>query len=400
MKRLENILFVGIAMLSLAACGKVESGERIIVTEAYLSCNSVAKGYETSCQLRLAAPAGTAYTAKVVEGSDWCTLTNANLTEYSGEMISTTDGKWVYFTRNEGEEIRYATIVVEFDNDYKFELDLRQTTIEAPESYDKSWNELPKYVANDDYIYLTHSATLGAEQRRNYTFCFDKTKRASLWVAYPLHRSYTAGSANRNNSDFGFDPSVESALQANMLSSYRGPYDRGHQIPAADRKGSQEMMNQTFYATNMTPQYSNFNQNRWGVLEGKVRNWVCSDTLYVVTGAYFGGPYSNTIATSTTDRSGNVTPTPSHYFKVVLRTVNGNTHRSVDSFEDASELQSIGIWLQHENSGNDVSLPAGSVVSVKEIEKKTGFEFFNMLDPTIADAVKSQCEPAKWSGLK
>ena len=402
MKKFTNIilLVVCLALTLLVACGKDDTAERVVETRADLNCNSVAKGYDTSCQLRLLAPVGTKYVAKVVEGSDWCTLTNNNVTEFNGEMTATEMGCWVYFSRNESKEIRYATIEVAFDNDYKFGLDLRQTIMEAPQDYDKPWNELPKYVENADYIYLTHSAMLNGEQRRNYTFCFDKTKRASLWVAYPQHRCYTSGSANRNNSDFGFDPSVDAALQANMLSSYRGPYDRGHQIPAADRKCSQEMMDQTFYATNMTPQYGNFNQKRWGYLEGKVRNWVCNDTLYVVTGAYFGGPYSNTIATSTTDRSGNVTPTPSHYFKVVLRTVDGNTHRSVDSFEDASQLQSIGIWLQHENSGDDISMPAGSVVSVKEIEEKTGFEFFNMLNPAIADKVKSQCNPAAWSGLK
>ena len=389
-------------MLIVAACGKEEgTGEKTITTRAYLNCNSVVKGYATSCQLRLEAPVGTQYTVSVESDNDWCTLTNGNVTEFAGEMITSDAGQWVYFTRNESKEIRYATISVSFDNGYNFDLSLRQTVIEAPESYDKPWNELPKYVPNDDYVYLTHSATLNGEQRRNYTFCFDKTKHASLWVAYPQHRCYTSGSANRNNSDFGYDPEVETSWQAFLVGrSYVGRYDRGHQIPAADRKCSQEMMDQTFYATNMTPQQSNFNQKRWGYLEGKVRNWVCSDTLYVVTGAYFGGPYSSSIATSTGDGAGNSMPTPSHYFKVVLRTVNGNTQRSVDSFDDASQLQAIGIWLQHENSGEDISLPTGSVVPVKYIEQQTGFEFFNMLNPAIADAVKSQCEPRRWSGLQ
>lgn len=399
MRKFANIVCLFFAAVAFAACGKNDAPEKIVVTRAYLNCNSVAKGYDTSCQLRLEAPIGVTYTATVVSGGDWCTLTNNKVTSFAGEMTTTEMGQWVYFSQNDGKEIRYATIAVAFDNDFAFELDLRQTFIEAPQEYDKPWNELPKYVENDNYIYLTHSAVLNGSQQRNYTFCFDKTKRASVWVAYPLHTCYTSGSANRNNSNFGFDPNVEASLQANLTSSYRGPYDRGHQIPAADRKCTQEMMNQTFYATNMTPQYSNFNQKRWGSLEGKVRNWVCADTLYVVTGAYFGGPYSSTIATSTTDRNGNVTPTPSHYFKVLLRTVNGKTRRSVDSFEDASQLQAIGIWLQHENSGDDVSLPAGSLVSVKYIEEKTGFEFFNMLNPAIADAVKAQCNPAAW-GLK
>ena len=168
-------------MLIVAACGKEEgTGEKTITTRAYLNCNSVVKGYATSCQLRLEAPVGTQYTVSVESDNDWCTLTNGNVTEFAGEMITSDAGQWVYFTRNESKEIRYATISVSFDNGYNFDLSLRQTVIEAPESYDKPWNELPKYVPNDDYVYLTHSATLNGEQRRNYTFCFDKTKHASL----------------------------------------------------------------------------------------------------------------------------------------------------------------------------------------------------------------------------
>ena len=45
---------------------------------------------------------------------------------------------------------------------------------------------------------------------------------------------------------------------------------------------------QTFYMSNMTPQLNRLNQDMWAKLETKVRANNCSDTLYVVTGAYFG----------------------------------------------------------------------------------------------------------------
>lgn len=93
-------------------------------------------------------------------------------------------------------------------------------------------------------------------------------------------------------------------------------------------------------------------------------------------------------------------PIPSHYFKVLLRTVKGDTGRSVDSFDNASDLQAIGVWLQHKNTGYDVEMPADAFVPVREIEEKTGFEFFNMLDPDIADKVKRQCNPSAWRRLQ
>ena len=399
MKALNKVLWV-VAVVSLfIGCGTNDEGERIVVTNAYLNCNSVAKGYDTSCGLILRAPVGTIYTASVVSDGDWCTLTNDRVLEITEVMHATEDMQWVRFSQNM-DEIRYATITVVFDNGYTFELPLRQTVFDAPESYDKPWNELPKYVPNENYIYLTHTSVLQNEIKRNYTFCFDKTLHASYWVAYPMHTCYTTGDANRNNSNFGFDPDVSSMYQANLSRSYSGPYDRGHQIPAADRKCTQAMMNQTFYSTNMTPQFNLFNQYLWGSLEGKVRDQICPDTLYVVTGAYFKGPYDSSIAESTTDASGQRMPIPSHYFKVMLRTANGNTGRSVDSFDNASDLQAIGIWLQHKNTGYSTEIPTEAFVTVRDIEEKTGFEFFNMLDPDISDQVKRQCNPSAWRKLQ
>ena len=399
MKAFDRIVWFAAAVALFAGCDKSDDrGVRETATEAYLNCNSVAKGYDTSCGLILKAPEGTTYRASVHSDDGWCLLTNDRVEEITATMRSTEDMQWVRFTQNR-EEIRYATITVVFDNGYEFELALRQTVYDAPSDYDKPWNELPKYVPNDDYIYHTHTSVLQNDVKRNYTFCFDKTHRASLWVAYPMHTCYTAGDANRNYSDFGYDPDVSAAFQANLSHSYTGSYDRGHQIPAADRKCTQAMMNQTFYATNMTPQYSKFNQNLWGKLEGMVRDNICSDTLYVVTGAYFGEPYDSSIARTTTDASGQQIPIPSHYFKVLLRTVSGATGRSVDSFENPAELQSIGIWLRHKNTGTSTTLPDDAIVSVHEIEQKTGFEFFNMLAPDIADRVKSQCNRSAWKRL-
>ncbi|MCB7181542.1 DNA/RNA non-specific endonuclease, partial [Longicatena sp. 210702-DFI.1.213] len=59
-------------------------------------------------------------------------------------------------------------------------------------------------------------------------------------------------------------------------------------------------------------------------LEGKVRSYSCSDTLYVVTGAYFGPG-----ATTTTDGVGSSVPVPTNYFKVLLRTKSGSTNKKV-----------------------------------------------------------------------
>lgn len=84
------------------------------------------------------------------------------------------------------------------------------------------------------------------------------------------------------------------------------------------------MNKQTFYASNMTPQRGQFNQNMWAALEAKVRSYVCPDTLYVVTGCYFAN-----LDESTKDKAGNVCPVPTNYFKVLLRTRDGATGKRI-----------------------------------------------------------------------
>ena len=156
------------------------------------------------------------------------------------------------------------------------------------------------------------------------------------------------------------------------------------------------MMDQTFYATNMTPQHSNFNQNKWGVLEGRVRNMVCSDTLYVVTGAYFEGSHDLSINSQTTDRAGNVCPTPTYYYKALLRTKKGNTGKTIDEIGDANQLRAIAFWFTHADTGSDTNITSKDCISVAELEERTGFTFFPMIDDVIEAQVKSVAVPSEW----
>ena len=119
----------------------------------------------------------------------------------------------------------------------------------------------------------------------------------------------------------------------------------------------------------MTPQLGSLNQQMWATLEGKVRSYSCSDTLYVVTGAYFGPG-----ATTTTDGVGSSVPVPTNYFKVLLRTKSGSTNKKVQD-------------------GN--SIPKSICTTVADIEEKTGFTFF----PKVDSSVKQQMDLAQW-GIK
>lgn len=383
-------------LITLLSVGCEVAGGAGVKSEASIPTTEI-KGTATSCAVVLRAQQGISYSATVLSEGDWAVFAN-DLTTISDTMQTEDKVVYIYFDKNLSGGSREAIVQVHFSDGAKFEGSFVQQSHDSTIAISREWAELPVCKVSDNYIYNTHYGQLGANNNaRNYSYCFDPKVRASLWVAYPLHKAHTTGSGNRDNSSFGYDPTVSTSSQANLgAGSYKGWYDRGHQLPAADRKCSQQMMDQTFYATNMTPQQSNFNQGVWGVLEGRVRNMVCADTLYVVTGAWFGGEHNSSIDSSTTDKTGNKCPTPTHYYKALLRTAKGNTGYSIDEVRDATQLRAIVVWLEHRNTANNTMITAADCISVKELERRTGFDFFPMIDDSIEDKVESTVEPILW----
>lgn len=343
---------------------------------------------------------GLGWSAEITSG-DWASFGSwsSYLTTQTGEVSTTLASRLIdiYYLDNVGIEERVLTVRFTFEGREPIELTLRQpatgssgATSDGETSW--AWPELPQKVENANFSYVTHfcpvyDQTKGKEvTKRNFTLCFDRSKRASWWVAYPMHSAYL-GSTPRPDEPWTFDPKIESSWQANLaLGSYRSWPVRGHQIANADRNANRTMQLQTFYNSNCTPQNYDLNGEGWMRLESKVRSWRCSDTLYVVTGAYW-----DSSSGTTTDRANNTCPIPTHYFKVLARTVKGNTRKAGDRLGDyaADELQTIGFWVENKNVSTEAE---NWVMSVEQIEKKTGFVFF----PTLPKAAKQQKDKSRW----
>ena len=257
----------------------------------------------------------------------------------------------------------------------------------------RDWAELPVCNEREGFDYVVHGGITvgGKSNQRNFTICFDREHKLATWVAYPLHKSHI-GSSGRTE-DWQYGPGIPEQYQPNLSKSYTGNYDRGHQIPSGDRTGSKEMNRPTFYYSNMTPQASQFNQGGWATLENDVRSEICSDTLYVVTGALFLTSNDSSIAKQTTDKSGKTCPIPSHYYKVLLRTKNGNTGKAIKDITNASELKAIAILIKHKSTCN---IQNSDYIPIKELERQSGYTFFPALNDAIEDEVKSQCNPGAW----
>lgn len=178
-----------------------------------------------------------------------------------------------------------------------------------------------------------------------------------------MHSYYTSGS--NSDADFILDPNFSESQQISDYYKSGSGYQRGHQIAKAQRKVTKVARTQTNYYTNMTPQNGTLNGGKWLDLEEKERGkWMCNDTLYMVSGCHFDN-YNTTVRND----DGKTCPVPTHYYKVMLRTKNGNTGKSVASCS-ASEL----ICAAYLVANNASATP--QIMSVAELEKKVGFTFF------------------------
>lgn len=387
---LYNFGLPGVFFLCLYfyGCDKGSSGDSPkLPNEARWKISSTVNSTKGSLALLITGTAGTPWSAEITEGSAWCSFgyNDATLTATKGTVKEGLNVLYVYYTTNNGGEEREAKVTFRFDGEeaQTFPLTQLASSQQNLPAFDV-WAEIPAMRENADYQYVTHYASLDNKRVRNYSLCFDKSKKAALWVAYPIHAAYMR--TGKRTDAWAFDPIIPEDVQANCIErSYRGSYDRGHQIASADRLSTYEMNAQTFYMSNMTPQTSRLNQDMWAQLEAKVRSNKCSDTLYVVTGAHFAQGYS-----TTTDGMGKPVPVPTHYYKLLLRTKTGKTGKAIKDCSEL-ELQSIGFWVEHRSYGN-IQPPRSICTTVADIEAKTGFKFF----PQVPESVKKQKEPAKW----
>ena len=286
-----------------------------------------------------------------------------------------------------------AYVLEETDGSYEYhygEVKSFKTSASGSSQTWPQWLELPSQQSDGNF----YDGHFGKGTSRNYSYHYDRSTYTALWTAYPLTSSHTSGSATSKswayNPDFSADEQIN--VKSNSYSSnYGGNYSRGHQLPAADRKCDATMRKQVYYLTNQTPQLQDgFNGTVWSTLENTVRGLTNkADTVYVVTGAAFrkvGGSESITYlnASSSSIKPSKI-PVPNYYWKVLLK-----VKRSGGSVTSAS---AVGVWMEHKNY-SDSNAWQDYVVSVKQIQDWTGFNFFDALPDGIEASAESN---TSWS---
>jgi endonuclease G, mitochondrial len=232
-----------------------------------------------------------------------------------------------------------------------------------------------------------------------YLISFNPQKRLLNWAAWKIESS-DLGSVGRSN-NFQVDSDLQtylgkSNMQAVQPDDYVGScFDRGHQVPSADRDTSTAVNQLTFLMSNMIPQTAYLNRVVWEHLEHYTRELVRTQNkkVYIIAGPIYDEDFGSI-------GKNNDIPVPSKDFKIVI-SINQNENIEDPNVkpdvvavvmpnimkngkkpnEDKTELcdesknLSIGTGISQTMNYDDWK---AYQVDVSEVEKLSGFKIENL----------------------
>ncbi len=195
------------------------------------------------------------------------------------------------------------------------------------------------------------------------------------WVAWELTAEEAIGQESRNN-NFISDNRVPGCPAPSDYTN--SGFDRGHMAPAGDMKWSPLAMKESFYMTNICPQDKKLNTGSWKGLEEKCRDWAKVDSAIIIV----AGPV---LTDKLTESIGKIhVRVPKRFFKVILSPY-------------SNPPRAIGFIMPNGKVPGGMQAAA---MSVNDVERITGHNFFSALPDSIEELIESQCQFHKWSTIK
>lgn len=228
-----------------------------------------------------------------------------------------------------------------------------------------------KIAATKEKVEMTAQEKYQIVKHKYFTLAYSEKNEQPAWVCYTLRKAQVGGAEPRSN-NFVPDPMV-STKTADDIDYAKSGYDKGHMVPAADMSWSPEAMKETFYFSNMSPQFPSFNRGIWKKLEEKVRDWAVKfDSVKVYVGPVFKdnikkiGPDGVTV--------------PGHYYKTIVIYYN-------------STYQGIGFIFPNKKLSDPIKNYA---VSIDSVERYTNLDFYKYLPNDIEEKMESNFNLETW----
>lgn len=260
--------------------------------------------------------------------------------------------------------------------------------------------EFPKLKGGNSIVIVHHDGNNSAYDPDNVNFSteWDCNLKSQRWSCYIITTKNRAKNTNRyydKNNQYPNDPALTSAQRWEKDYIYRSGFDHGHICNSNDRLYSANANYQTFYLTNMQPQYSVFNgshpdhkyEGLWIKMENYLNGFKLNDTdtMYVCKGGTIDKEENILM------RIQNKLIVPKYFFVAILvkKMNKGQTY-----------YKSIGMWFPHTNVYHGDDKLSDYTMSIKDLEAKTGIDFFCNLPDNIEQDVESKKILSDWGSIE
>lgn len=210
-------------------------------------------------------------------------------------------------------------------------------------------------------------------QNQGYVVGYSESLKNPVWVGYRLF-DVPVLSSEKRPSRFSVDKRTRARVSHDDYTN--SGYDRGHMAPnygIASRYG-QEAQLETFMMSNIIPQTPRVNQHLWKDLELRVaqKYGLFFREVWVITGPVFDNQ---------PDRLKSGVAIPSAYYKIIVD-------------ESGGRLRSLAFLVPH-------NIPPYSriktcLISIDELEKMTGLDFFPDLPDDVENELEAQTAGRLW----
>jgi endonuclease G len=207
------------------------------------------------------------------------------------------------------------------------------------------------------------------------SFSYNSERGTLNWTAWKTTEADLGDKVGRP--DFRPDSRLPAGLKHIISTDYSGSgYDRGHMLPAADRFGNLELLDDTFLMTNIVPQSRSLNQYPWQNLESYVRAQVRRgfDAFQIA------GVYGNAGAIK------NRLTIPTNCWKIVILVPSGSSISDLDR-----RLRVIAVDMPNRDGLDNVKWQNFST-TIRDIENKTGYDFLNYLPKDVQDSLETRVQ--------
>ena len=205
-------------------------------------------------------------------------------------------------------------------------------------------------------------------KRAEYALSYNSANQQPNWVSWSF-TSEDRGSSGRSD-NFTEDKTLPSGFARLDGATFGGGLDRGHMCPSADRTCSPQHNEVTFIMSNIAPQAAGNNRGPWNDFEQYCRTLVSGgqEVLVICGPSNFRG-----------EKTYAGIPVPEAFWKIAVVRKEGGTI--------TSSSRVIAVSMPNKNDIQGTSW-TDYITSVQEIEKDTGYKFFNTLTASTASNLK------------